>query len=149
MGHPPQLQFVSGPFFIAADKDRRKLKIFGGPWWAQLHSRQWSAKLELSGRQRKNRCGARVSVGLHKFSTIYRKLPEPLRCNGSGHFANSRQIVVSNPRPIKQSPLHPLHAHTNIPEQCRSPRRSRLQCHGQYKRSETPPHLPMGQMPAF
>ena len=105
--------------------------------------------VELSGRQRKNRCGARVSVGLHKFSTIYRKLPEPLRCNGSGHFANSRQIVVSNPRPIKQSPLHPLHAHTNIPEQCRSPRRSRLQCHGQYKRSETPPHLPMGQMPAF
>ena len=118
-------------------------------WYARLDSNQRPSESELSGRQRKNRCGARVSVGLHKFSTIYRKLPEPLRCNGSGHFANSRQIVVSNPRPIKQSPLHPLHAHTNIPEQCRSPRRSRLQCHGQYKRSETPPHLPMGQMPAF
>ena len=94
MGHPPQLQFVSGPFFIAADKDRRKFLIFGGPWCAQLHSRQWSAKLEFSVRQRETHWSTRGSVELHKFRHIEEKYPEPLHRNSSGLFTNRCQTVV-------------------------------------------------------
>ena len=94
MGHPPQLQFVSGPFFIAADKDRRKFLIFGGPWCAQLHSRQWSAKLESSGDQMGNRWGPVVLWGLDRFIRIYRKTTEALRHNVSVVFYSSSQIVV-------------------------------------------------------
>ena len=98
MGHPPQLQFVSVPFFIAADKDRRKFLIFGGPWCAQLHSRQWSAKLELSGRQAGKPCGARVWLVLHKFPPLWRKTSEALSGRASEVFHGSSQIVVCAPR---------------------------------------------------
>lgn len=130
MGHPPQLQFVSGPFFIAADKDRRKLKIFGGPWWAQLHSRQWSAKLESSGGQTGNRWGPVVLWGLDRFIRIYRKTAEALRHNVSVVFYSSSQIVVCKVllqqscrlfrciyscASVSQASRRTAHSHTNPP----------------------------------
>ena len=94
MGQPPQLQFVSVPFFIAADKDRRKFLIFGGPWCAQLHSRQWSAKLEFSVRHSETHWRTRGSVELHKFRHMEEKYPEPLHRNSSGLFTNRCETVV-------------------------------------------------------
>ena len=65
-----------------------------GPWWAQLHSRQWSAKLEFSVRQRETHWSTRGSVELHKFRHIEEKYPEPLHRNSSGLFTNRCETVV-------------------------------------------------------
>ena len=75
-------------------------------WYARLDSNQRPSESELSGRQKRTYWGARVSVGLHNFGCVYRKCPEPLQCNGSGRFLNSRQIVVS--RSFLQALYQPL-----------------------------------------
>ena len=82
-------------FFATGIKRRRSKADFAPTWYARLDSNQRPSESELSGRQRGARWSARVSVELHSFQHIYRKSPEPLQCNSSGPFANSRQIVVS------------------------------------------------------
>ena len=93
-GTSPAAPICQCAVFHSRRKDRRKFLIFGGPWCAQLHSRQWSAKLEFSVRQRETHWSTRGSVELHKFRHIEEKYPEPLHRNSSGLFTNRCETVV-------------------------------------------------------
>ena len=63
-------------------------------WYARLDSNQWPTESESSGGQMGNRWGPVVLWGLDRFAENYRKSPEALRCNASGDFFDSSQIVV-------------------------------------------------------
>lgn len=94
-GRHPDDRFLHGSSpLIGKRKEALEIRVPLCTWYARLDSNQWPTESEFSGRQRKTRCGTRVSVGLHNYWRIFRKYPELLRCNGSGLFANSRQIVV-------------------------------------------------------
>ena len=79
-------------------KNRRKCIAFGGFWYARLDSNQWPLESESSDDQLGNCWGPMVLLVLGKFLWNYKKPPEALRCNASGDFYGSSQIVVCNKR---------------------------------------------------
>ena len=93
-GTSPAAPICQWAVFHSRRQGPPKIFNFGGPWCAQLHSRQWSAKLEFSVRQRETHWSTRGSVELHKFRHIEEKYPEPLHRNSSGLFTNRCQTVV-------------------------------------------------------
>ena len=79
-------------------KNRRKLYTFGDSWYARLDSNQRPLESESSDDQLGNCWGPMVLLVLGKFLWNYKKPPEALRCNASGDFYGSSQIVVCNKR---------------------------------------------------
>ena len=85
-------------FFATGIKRRRSKADFAPTWYARLDSNQRPLESESSDDQLGNCWGPMVLLVLGKFLWNYKKPPEALRCNASGDFYGSSQIVVCNKR---------------------------------------------------